>query len=291
MQKNVEFYSEGSLLKGILTLPGDFTEEKQYPALILCHGFAGFKEMLLPPFAQRFSESGFVVLTFDYRGFGESEGDRGKLSPREQIVDIRNALTYLCSLNYVDSNRVGLWGTSYGGANTIVTSSMDKRVKCLAVQLTFGNGERVITNGLSEEEKNRLYETLNKIWVKTVTNNRGMAMTLDKILTDEQSKEFYNKYIEKFPQLKVKIPFLTTRETIEFKPEDHLSAVKIPILIVGAGNDKVNPQKESQILYEKANSPKELYMVEGAGHYEVYEGEYFKRVADKQAEWFEKYLR
>lgn len=290
MKREIDFYSEGSLIKGHLYLPDDIETRGKLPAIVLCHGFAGVKELLLPAYADAFAQSGFAALTFDYRGFGESEGEEGKLSPGLQIVDIRNAVTYIQSLKEVDPEKTGLWGTSYGGANAVVVAAKDKRVKCLAVQLTFEDGERVITGNLSPEEKEKLLATLAKVWTKAVTRNQMMKLPVNKALTDEQSIEFFNKAVEKFPQLNVKIPFFTIKETIEHKPGEYIGKVDIPVLIVSAEKDSVNPAQESVMLFEKANNPKELFVVSGATHYEVYEGELFKKVVQKQLEWFGKYL-
>lgn len=290
MKKNIQFYSEGNLIKGILYIPENVNINNKCSAIILCHGFAGIKEFLLPNFAEKFCQNGYAVLTFDYRGFGESEGTRGKLSPKEQIIDIRNAITFLQTIEEINSESIGLWGTSYGGANAIIASSIDKRIKCLSVQLTFGNGERVITDNLTIEEKDRLYETIQKVWSKSVLKNKEMMVTIDKILTDEQSIDFYNKNVNKFPSLKTKIPFLTIKETIEHKPENYLKYVTIPILIICAENDQVNPKLESEILYEKANEPKEFMIVKNSTHYEVYEGDLFEEISEKQIKWFKKYL-
>jgi uncharacterized protein len=289
MKQEIEFYSEGSLIKAHLYLP-DNTGENKLPVIILCHGFAGVKELLLPAYAQKFSQHGYASLTFDYRGFGESEGEEGKLSPREQMVDIRNAITFVQSLKEVDAQRVGLWGTSFGGANAVVVTAKDKRVKCLAVQLTFEDGERVVTGNLSEEEKEKLLATMLKVWTKAVTRNQNMKLPVKKALTDEQSIEFFNNALQNFPQLNVKIPFFTTMETIEHKPGQHVKDVHVPILVVGAENDSVNPVQESEILFEKANEPKELLIVKDATHYEVYEGEMFQQVVKKQVDWFNLYL-
>ncbi len=288
MKQDVEFYSEGSKIKGILYRPDNDKGKK--PAIVLCHGFAGVKELLLPAYAGEFSRNGFFALTFDYRGFGQSEGERGKLSPHAQVTDIRNALTYIQSLPEVDPGRLGLWGTSFGGANAVTAAAQDKRVKSLCVQLTFGNGERVITGNLTKEEKEKLESMLNKIWTRAVTRNQNMQVPINKILTDEQSIQFYNKTVADFPGFDIKIPFLTIKETIEYQPEKYLDSVHIPIQIVAAENDKVNPVEESGILHEKANSPKELIIIEGATHYELYEGEKFKEVVNKQIEWFRRYL-
>jgi len=129
-----------------------------------------------------------------------------------------------------------------------------------------------------------------KVWTKAVTVNKNMQVPIHRVLTDEQSIEFYNKVEDDFPGLKITIPFLTIKETMEHKPERYLSAIHIPILIIGAENDKVNPPAESEILYEKANEPKELHIIKGAAHYELYEGERFNEVVTKQVSWFKTYL-
>ena len=51
----------------------------KHPLILLCHGFCGIRNVLLPSFANAFTEAGFATITFDYRGFGESEGERGRL--------------------------------------------------------------------------------------------------------------------------------------------------------------------------------------------------------------------
>lgn len=54
----------------------------KHPLIILCHGFCGIRNVLLPCFANAFTEAGFATITFDYRGFGESDGERGRLRPK-----------------------------------------------------------------------------------------------------------------------------------------------------------------------------------------------------------------
>ncbi len=290
MKKEIYFYSEGFKIAGDLYIPDNYSEGDKLPAIILCHGFAGIKELLLPAYAESFAKNGFIAIVFDYRGFGDSEGERGRLVPQEQVVDIRNAITYLETVPEIDSEKIGLWGTSFGGANAIVTAAMDNRAKCLVVQLTFGNGERVITGGQSDEEKKKLQTMLTKAWQRAVTKNKPLKLSVDRILTDQQSKDFFKTAIEKFPKLGVKIPVLTLQQTIEYAPENFISAVRVPIFIVAAEKDAVNPLKESEYLFEKANHPKSFYCVEDATHYEVYEGEKFEITSQKQIEWFKKYL-
>ena len=131
--EKVNFTSHGCNMSAQLYKPENFDQNSKYPAIVLCHGFAGFKEVLLPAYAEAFAKAGYVVLNFDYRGFGESEGEKGRLVPKLQIEDIHSAIDYIASLDFVDSNKIGLWGTSYGGANAITAAAQNDLVKCLSV--------------------------------------------------------------------------------------------------------------------------------------------------------------
>jgi len=290
MKREVSFYSEGCKIIGDLFLPDDAADGSRLPVIILCHGFSGIREILLPPYAEAFARQGFVSLIFDYRGFGDSEGERGRLIPAEQAVDIRNAMTFMETVPEADSSRMGLWGTSFGGANAITAAAIDSRVKCLSVQITFGSGERMVTGSLSDDEKEKLRATLQKAWQRAVAKNKPMALNMDQILTDPDSKAFYLKTVEKVPKLKTRLPLLTIKESLEYRPEDSLAKLSAPIMIIGAGADIVCPVEESSILFEKARDPKELFIIPEARHYDVYEGENFSLSSGKAIEWFKKYL-
>ncbi len=290
MKKPITFYSEGSLISADLYLPDNINAEKKCPGIVLCHGFAGIKDILLPPYAEKFAASGFISLVFDYRGFGESEGAKGRLVPQEQVMDIRNAITFLQMQSEIDEDNIGLWGTSFGGANIITAAEIDKRVKSIVAQLTFGDGERVITCDLNEEDKNKLKATLKKAWERTVTKNKPLLLNPDQIITDEESKTFYYKAKEKFPSIKTKIPITTIQYIMEYKPENSVSKLHIPLLLIAAEKDIACPLSETKNLFEKANNPKELLILKNTKHYDVYEGENFQTTSSKAIEWFSKTL-
>lgn len=286
MPENFQFASQGATISAHIYKPDVI--EGELPAVVLCHGFCGVKELLLPAFAEAFAKAGFVALTFDYRGFGESEGEVGRLVPRLQIEDIHAAVAALASSDFVDAARIGLWGSSYGGANAIVAATETADIKAVCVQVTFGDGERVVTGDLSDDEKTKLFASLEKMQARK-DSGKEMWLPLSKVLSDEQSQAFYQRYCEAHPALKTKIPFLTTQETIGHKPEAYLADLNAPLHITVATNDGVNPPAESYSLFEKANEPKALLEVE-ATHYDVYEGEAFEQTVSSQIEWFMRYL-
>lgn len=288
--KPVSFLSEKNKIAGNIYLPKNISNKK-IPGIVLCHGFAGVKELLLPVYAEKFAENGFAVLVFDYRGFGDSEGDqgRGRLVPKLQIEDIKNAITFLETQDAVDNKRIGLWGTSYGGANAIAVASNDNRVKCLCAQLTFGDGERVVTANMTNKEIVRFKEMLAKMQSKKNATGKEMMIPVSKALIDAQSKKFFQDNANA-QSLNIKIPFLTVSETMSYKPELFLKNITIPILLVGAEKDCVNPVSETYSLYKTASEPKELFIIDGATHFELYSGKYFTQAAEKELAWFNKYL-
>ena len=113
--RTVNFFSEGTKMEGDLFLPSDYKARERRPTIVLCHGFTGVRSLILGDYAEVFCLAGFVVLTFDYRGYGGSEGTRRRLIPLEQVDDIRKAISFVETLPEVDPNRIGFWGTSFGG--------------------------------------------------------------------------------------------------------------------------------------------------------------------------------
>ena len=84
MKRAIEFYSEGSKLCGDLYLPEGLSPGETRAAVLLCHGYTGVKDLYLPDNARVLNEAGYAVMTFDYKGWGESEGARHRLAPEDR---------------------------------------------------------------------------------------------------------------------------------------------------------------------------------------------------------------
>ena len=90
--KQFEIYSDKNVLKG--KHYGANVASKKDKIILMCHGFAGTQDLFLPKYAEKFSLAGFDVITFDYNGFGESEGEI-EIVPENQMRDISNVALYL----------------------------------------------------------------------------------------------------------------------------------------------------------------------------------------------------
>jgi dipeptidyl aminopeptidase/acylaminoacyl peptidase len=140
--QEVFFYSDGLKLAGLLYEPEGLQPGDLRPAVICCHGYTGMKDVYLLPVPERLAAHGYVALAFDHRGFGKSEGQRARLIPWEQAEDIRSAITFAGTLSSVDPDRLGLYGTSFGGANVVMVAGTDDRARCTVCVVGIGDGER-----------------------------------------------------------------------------------------------------------------------------------------------------
>ncbi|MFC2029859.1 alpha/beta hydrolase [Chloroflexota bacterium] len=138
MIKEVEFPSEGALLRGLLFLPESQT--KRLPVVIMAHGTAATIYMVTDKYAEAFSRAGLAVLLYDHWSFGRSGGEpRQEINPWIQCRGYRDAVRFVEKLDGVDPERIALWGVSYSGGQVIVAGAIEPRVKAIvAVVPVFG---------------------------------------------------------------------------------------------------------------------------------------------------------
>ena len=169
-----------------------------------------------------------------------------------------------------------------------------------------------LQNGVLLDEQNCLM--LHELWLQSGTGQRRWEELPDdvretitvhftakrgdwcdiwgtRVLSDNESKVFFEKVKGQYPEMDIKIPFLTVMETLQYKPAESAAKVQCPVLIVIAGQDSVNPPEQGKALYDAvASGTKELYEEADACHYDIYEGAFFERVAAVQTQWFKKHL-
>src|SRR5919204_3726405 len=137
----VEFHSDKFCLRGLLRLP-DVPSEERLPAIVHGPGWLGLAEAkTYEPWHRGLTDAGYAVLAFNYRGFGDSDGERGWVKPDWQLADILSAITYLEMRPEVDARRLGTYGIGgTGGGNAIVAAAVDERIRCVAAQSVVADG-------------------------------------------------------------------------------------------------------------------------------------------------------
>jgi len=127
-EQRVTFTSDGETLVGTLFRPEGATGP--LPTVVAGGGWCYVKEIVLPHVARIVAEQQVQFLGFDYRGFGESSGERRQhIDPWEQISDYKNALTYVEGREDVDPDRLGVFGISYSGGHVLILAASDPRIK------------------------------------------------------------------------------------------------------------------------------------------------------------------
>lgn len=290
--ERVQFYSEGARLSGFLYLPSDRQENEKRRGIVLCHGFSGIKELILPQYAKSFAESGFAVLSFDYRGFGESDGQRGRIIWQEQIADIRNAVTYITTRPEVDEKRIGLWGTSYGGALAPYAFSLDERAKVCVGQLGFSDGYSIIADKMQPDQLQGIQLMIEQDRQKRVLHNDPSYADPMILSGDRELADFFNEAVKDFPQLEgreVMVQFLEAH--MEFSPIDVIRKKgDRPLMLIAAELDLLCPVDEYKKLFEAAPEPKKWLVFEKTKHFEFYSGEQALRSASEAVQYFKEYL-
>jgi uncharacterized protein len=154
--RDAVIWSEGLRLAATVVAPA--RRNGLLPAILLCHGWGGLKQHLLNLYAGYLARSGYIVLTFDYRTWGDSDGkpvpvgdepmltERGErtvrvrvmrevVDPVDHVTDARAAFAYLVAEEGVDPGRLGLFGTSYGAGHVLCLAGTDDRVRAVVAQI------------------------------------------------------------------------------------------------------------------------------------------------------------
>ncbi len=137
-REDVTFDSHGTACAAWLYRP---TGAINPPIVVMAHGFAAIRALRLDAYASRFAEAGYAVLVFDYRGWGDSPGEpRRVLDIRAQQLDWRAGVAYARSIEGVDTRRVVLWGTSFGGGHVLHLAAEDHDIAVVIAQVPHISG-------------------------------------------------------------------------------------------------------------------------------------------------------
>ena len=292
MKKPVSFYSEEVRLVGDVYYPESLKPGERRAGIVLCHGYTGVKDIYLPDNARVLNEAGYVAMTFDYKGWGDSEGPRSRLAPYSRVADVQAALTFLGTVPEVDPDRLGIYGTSYGGATVVWVGAIDRRVKCVVSVVGIGNGERWMRSVRRPDEFHDLLERSRQDRMKRALDGKSEFVAREEVLLpDRQSAELAAAARRNNPAAVSAIPLEYVDETLQFNPEWVVDKIAPrPILFITTDDDRLVPPEESIQLHARAGEPKKLVVLEGYGHYEVYMEPAFSRVMQATVAWYREHL-
>lgn len=302
VMQRVTFPNKNITVVGTLYLPVGFESTKKYAAIIVGHPAGGVKEQTAGTYAHKLVEQGFVVLSFDASYQGESGGmPRGLEDPSVRTEDFRCATDYLCTLPFVGD--IGVMGICGGGGFAIAAAITDSRIKAVAGVSAVDLGQ-LRRDGLDGSLKSMVKQRLNAVAAqRTIEANGGeikYANYVPERLEDipenapkmyREGYEYYRTPLGQHPRSTNKYTFTSLDKLMTFTAFDHLELLAPRPLLMIAGS-KADTFYFSEDAYRRAAEPKELYIVEGASHIQLYwKPEYVEQVSAKLAEYFTKYLK
>ena len=292
VKEPISFYSEGHKLDGDLYLPDGLGPDEPRSGIVLCHGYTGVKDLYLPDNARVLCEAGYAVLTFDYKGWGKSEGVRDRLAPHSRVADVQAAMTFLGAQPQVDENSLGIYGTSYGGATVVWTAAIDDRARCVVSVVGVGHGQRWMRSVRRPDEWVDMLERSKGDRVeRTLSGESERADRGEILLADRQSAALAAAARKGNPNAINTLPLEYIDETLQFHAEWVVDKIAPrPVLFITSDDDRLVPPEESEAMYAKAGEPKKLVMLKGYGHYEVYVEPAFSEVMGPTLEWYQEHL-
>lgn len=287
-RRAVTFWSDGTRLAGDITYPKDAKEGDKLPALVMCHGWGGEKAHLNMAIGPQFAREGYVVFTFDYRGWGQSDSRlvvtgempmpdadgmvtvkaqaiRELVDPLDQQEDIDAAITFIEGEPMVDSDRIGLWGSSFGGGHVIYRAANDSRIKCVLAQVG------------SMDSRIGLLPQLKQIEADAIKRVRGELPPVP-LGADKPAGLRGDPYYDRF---------------IKFVPADHAHKITCPVLLLDGDLEHYFDYKdhgERVFSIIKDNVPSEYHLLKDTKHYDVY-SKSLKQVMSYEVPFLNKHLR
>lgn len=281
MQK-IKFNNKGVEMAGNLFLPEKMEAGKTYPSIVCTCPAGSVKEQSSGLYAQKLAEQGYVALAFDPSHQAESGGyPRYEENPYDRVEDVRSAVDYLTTLPFVDRNRIAAMGLCAGAGYTINAALTDRRIK-VVVGVSGTDAGAVIrdgwTGGVSREEKIKFLEMVSE--ERTAVANGAEPVygnyvpenvTDDLPVTMKEAHEYYRTPRAQYPTSENKV-LLTSMSNIYTFEAFHLmdELLTQPLLmVVGSKSDALYVSERA--IERAASKIKELYLIDGATHIDMYD--------------------
>jgi uncharacterized protein len=288
VSRKVSIMSEGVRIQADVYSLGSL-EGKRLPTIIMAHGWGGTASMLRPQ-ASDFARAGYLVVAFDYRGWGDSDSRvvltaprptttggtrftadvmelREVVDPLDQVTDFFNVVHWAVGEQMVDAARIGLWGTSYSGGHVVHVAAYDSRVKAVVSQVGYMDSRSAYTQNP---------QALGRAYSEATRRARG-ELGYPPPRAREVGNLVGGPIREKF---------------LRYAPVGDVPRITdCALLLIVAENEELFDNREHAALaYQRASEPKKYVVIPGISHYGIY-GEARAQATGFAIAWFDQYLK
>lgn len=262
-------------------LPKNIDRSKKYAAIIVGHPYGSIKEQSGGLYAQKMAERGYVTLAFDYSFGGESGGEpRHISSPEIYAEDFSAAVDFIGTRPFVDRDRIGVIGICGSGGFAISAAQVDPRMKAIATVSMYDIGTASRQGLSATPDRTQIAHTLKAIseqrWTDFEKGTLAMRPGVPEKLTkdsNEVEREFFDYYRTPrgmHPRATTDMSVTSSAAQMNFYPFDHIDTISPRPLLFIAG-EHAHSLIFSEDAYNRAAEPKELYIVKGTGHVDLYD--------------------
>ncbi len=287
-EERVTFFSEGTAVAGILRSPDELHDPG--PGIVQGPGWLGLADAdLYVRYHEALTAAGFTLLIFDYRGFGDSAGDRGSLSPTIQLQDLINAVTYLALREEVEAEQIGVFGSGgTGGGNAILLAAVDARVRCAVGQVPVADGSDWLRRMRTPQQWEEFLGRLALDRAHRAINGTGERVhPREEIMIPSAERRTTSVKRDVDGRIPTEVPLAAADEILRYRPIDVVGLIAPrPLLIVAVDADTVTPDDHATDLYAAAGPPKKLIMQFNTTHYAAYD-QYGAEVIPHIVSWFQ----
>jgi len=281
-RNSIQFKSKETRLAGNLFCPDNFDTKKQYPAIVVGGPLATVKEQAAGVFAAKLAEQGYIALAFDYRTFGESDGlPRCYENPADKSEDIKNAVSYLNSLECVNNEKIVALGICASASYIAGCLIGDKRIKAFATVSAYFNLQEFVAFNpmLSDEQREHMFKLSNDArqkYYETGEEQRS-EMLYAPFATegeDQFSKDVHDYYFTRvgscWPNFSRELTLFSIEELAQHNAIDFAKHITTPYLGI-AGENAPTRYLTEQFIEQKAQGDTKFKEIKDACHIQSYD--------------------
>lgn len=268
-----------------------------HPCVVMAHGFGGIRTAQLAGFADRFARAGVAALVFDYRHFGDSDGQpRDLVDIRVQRDDYRAAVAFARADQSLDSRRVAVWGTSFSSGHVLAVAAEDRNIAAAVLTNPYVDGPAALAKARGtisvpsqlkllwawlHDETNRMFQREPRR--VDLTGPPGSVA----LFTTPDAQPGFASIMPTSTQ-PLKIPARIIGQIARDRPARHAARVRCPLLIAVCEHDRIAPVGAAQRVARAARLGElRSYPIE---HFDVFTGPGFEQVSDDQTNFLRRVL-
>jgi fermentation-respiration switch protein FrsA (DUF1100 family) len=301
----VTFISAWLHLAGHLYRPPGYLPGRKTPGIVMCGPFSSVKEQTLPHYAERFSDAGYTVMTFDPGTYGGSEGEpRAHHDPTRITEDYVNAARYLMTREDIDPRRIAAVGVCIGGGYAVSAAARERMIRTVVsiaggfnVGGTFQQfmgiegfaaySSRV--HAMMQEE----YRTGKVRYVPTIAHGLSEEIPMAAMPIEEAYSYYSRTHAADAPAWSEQMTLSSLEAFFCYNALVHVPLIApAPLQIIHGTKDLFLLPEYAQQAYDAALGPKELVWIETHNHIELYDQDPYVSIAAAEAiRWLDRYVQ